>query len=157
MTLDAYIDQLNAIAGDITPIVDGFIKKHQGALLTSVKLRFWNKGIDGDGKLIGEYAASTKELKKKSAFNRTSHVTLRDSGAWYNSLFISYNKGELLLDSHNKELTRKLIDGEPQHFFTGYGEAIMQFTDDEKDLLIEVVLDELQKYLETRFNGVIEL
>ena len=156
MTLEQYIFQLEQIVKEVPKLVNQFVNKNQGALLSSVKLRFYQKGLDGNLKLIGTYASSTIERKKKSSFSRTRFVTLRDSGDWYNSLFVTYEKGDLFLDSTDKLLTTKLINGSP-FGNPAYGGAIMEFTQQEIDTLVVAVLEDLAKHLEKVFNSDIEI
>lgn len=155
MTLEQYISELRKLTDSVDKLVDDFIKKNSGALLSSVKLRFWNKGLDGNLQLIGTYAQSTIERKKKSSYSRTSHVTLRDSGQWYDDLFVVYEKGDIFLDNRQRALTAKLIDGEKH--FQGYGEGIMEFTAEEKNNLVTAILTDLDKYLQKVFNTDIDI
>jgi len=130
-------------------------RKEQSRLLFSVKQRFYQKGIDGRGKSLGKYAPSTIKKKKKSAFTRVSHVTLRDSGGWYSNLFTKFETNTLLLDNKDKALTKKLIEGEGKHF-GGYGEGILEFSQDEITS-IETTLARVSNIVSKEFNENIDI
>ena len=146
MSLDEYIASLEQFSNDLEKIIQRFIDKNSLALLNAVKNRFWNKGIDGNLNLIGggKYAESTIKRKKRKASARTSHITLRDTGDWWKSLFVLYENGELQLSSTDHDKTLKLINGEFN--FRGYGQGIMEFTPDEKRVFLDNIKTDLYKY-----------
>jgi hypothetical protein len=150
MTLDKYIVNLQKLENNLPSIIDKFIESESSHFLGRVKLRFWNQGVDGDGKKIGEYAESTVARKKKKG-QRSSHVTLKDSSQWWDNLFITYEKGDLILDNRMRDLTQKLIEG-VNRGNPAYGEAIMELTTDEKNDWVQVTLIKLDKYIQNKFN-----
>tara|TARA_R110000744_G_scaffold13793_3_gene39868 strand:- start:2537 stop:3007 length:471 start_codon:yes stop_codon:yes gene_type:complete len=152
MTIDQAIQKTNI---DIRDLLNKYIAKKSGNILGSVKLRFWQKGIDGFGNSLGKYAPSTVIRKKRSPFSRTSHVTLRNTGQWYQSLFIKLESDALLLDSKDSSLTAMLIDGEGSHFL-GYGEGILEFSNDEK-ILIQTYIDDFQKIIKKQIELDLDL
>jgi hypothetical protein len=158
MKLDTYIKRLETLSNEVPALVNGFVKREKGVLLSSVKLRLWNYGKDGDGNLIGggRYAQSTIERKKNSPYSRTSHVTLRDTGKWYGNLYVVYHNGTLLLENKDRSLTSKLVDGDGKRF-RGYGSAIMDFTQDEIDYIVNSIIDNLTNYLQKEFNTDIDI
>lgn len=158
MKLREYIRLLERTEDDIPDVIDEFVRKRSTYLVGNVKLRFWNYGIDGQGNFLGNYAPSTKERKERQG-QRSSHITLHDTGNWWDSLFAIWDrdKEDLSLDSTNVSLTSKLIDGEG-NWFKGYGEGIMEFTDEELDGEIGMsVLQDLAKHLEGIFNKNIDI
>lgn len=153
MTLENYIKELESLEKNIPSLVQKFVKENSNYFLGNVKQRFYQKGIDGSGNKIGNYAQSTIERKEKSSpRQRTSHVTLRDSGNWYRSLFVKYEKNELFMDSSMKDLTAKLIQGGGQYQNPPYGDAIMDFTDEEILVWSDKILEDLGEYLQKKFN-----
>ena len=161
MSLEEYIKQLEAFSGAVPELVKQFVKNNSGYLLGAAKRRFYNLGVDGDGVLIcgGQYAEYTIKLKKKSPYSRTSHITLRDTGNWYKSLFVAIEDGMLFMKSTDTLLTNKLIDGESKENsnFKGYGEAIMEFTNEELNQFEDIIFKQLYKYLEKKFQTNIEI
>lgn len=161
MSLEEYIKQLEAFSGAVPELVKQFVRKNSGYLLGAAKRRFYNFGVDGDGVLIGggQYAEYTIKLKKKSPYSRTSHITLRDTGNWYKSLFVAIEDGMLFMKSTDTLLTNKLIDGESKDNsnFKGYGEAIMEFTNEELNEFEDIIFKQLYKYLEKKFQTNIEI
>jgi hypothetical protein len=157
MTLDNYISHLQALTGDIPKFVEEFIQKHKGGLLSAVKLRFWNKGLDGNLNLIGRYSPGTIKRKKTSPYSRTTFVTLRNTGSWYDNLIVSYEKGTLFLDNNQKQLTQKLIEGDGKYGNPAYGPAIMEFTQQEIDDLVNNLIDDLTQFLNTKLDAQIDI
>ena len=149
MTLEAYIIELEKLERQIPALIEKFLKQRAKYMLVQVKLRFANRGLDGDGNKIGEYTEATKKRKRKKG-RRVSHVTLKDSGRWYDSLFVNYDSGELFLDSRMRDLTTKLIQGDG--YSPAYGEAIMEFTDEEILVWQEQILTDLAKHLQKKFK-----
>jgi hypothetical protein len=50
----------------------------------NTKSQLYNDGVDGNGKQLGEYSPFTIEEKKRKG-QRFDHVTLKDTGAFYES------------------------------------------------------------------------
>lgn len=155
MSLDEYINLLKQAETDIPRLVNEFVEANSKYLVGNAKLRFFNYGRDGSGALIGggKYAPRTIENKKDKG-QRTSHITLKDTGRWWDSLFATYENGTLVLASTDKLLTAKLVDGDGK-FFAGYGENIMEFTRDELDMFEDDIFKKLIEYLNNKFNQTV--
>jgi len=159
MTLHQYITELQNLQNNVPKLVHQFVNERSNYLLGNVKLRFYNRGIDGDGNKIGSYTKNTKERKKRKPgkYTRTSHVTLADSGNWYDNLFVTYEQGHLFLDNRMRNLTQKLIEGGGDKQNPPYGDAILEFTKDEIDVFTSAILIDLGEHLQKIFNTNIDL
>ena len=156
MKLQDYIQMLKKLQDDIPAIVDRLVEEEPKWILGAAKRRMYQYGIDGNEEFLGTYAPFTIEKKKKSPYSKTTHVTLRDTGDWYNSLFTKYENGELFMDSTDKRKTVKLTDGEHKNF-VGYGDGILEFTEGEKLAFGNEILKNLAKKLQEKFNTNIEI
>ena len=108
----------------------------------------FNKGLDIFGKEITPtYARQTIEYKKEKK-QRTSFVTLRDTGAFYNGIFAVIEDWVLIIDSTDPK-TNSLIEK--------YG-PVLGLTEEEQEVLIQSVIEpNLQKLLDSIGPSKIDL
>ena len=131
MQIDSYITGLKDIITDINKIAEQAIKEKESKILGTIKTRLYQTGIDGKGRSIGQYSERTKVIKQKKG-QRTSFITLRDSGDFYNSMFLEV-KG-IFYDVNSKIPTaRKLV--------SVYGESILDLTIQERDAIVQAAVD----------------
>lgn len=91
--LDAYIAQLRDLEANLQSKVGDILIANEKAILRMVRERLYRWGTDGEGNpLQPPYAEMTKALKKQKR-QITKHVTLRDSGFLYSSLYVEEYKG----------------------------------------------------------------
>jgi|LakMenE01Jun11ns_1017448.scaffolds.fasta_scaffold9468006_2 hypothetical protein len=95
------------------------------------------KGIDGDGDIIGLYSIYTEMLKPNKVAG--TPYTLEDTGAFYNSLFVTVSTDNLNIDGNGKK-------GE-QNLFDKYTTAIVGLTQESKDKLAEILIPKYQNYV----------
>lgn len=132
MSLQAYISFMRNEMSSIEEIVENIIKDNKGKILSMIKLRLYQRGIDGDGnKITPEYTSITVSNKKDKR-QITSHVTLRDTGEWYKSFYVYYDNGEIIVSS-NSFKTSQLVEK--------YGESILELTDQEIQLIINAIIE----------------
>jgi len=136
MDINNYIAKLNDLSNNMDVYIRDIVLKNKGELLGSIKLRLYNRGVDAKGNSLGVYSARTKILKKKKN-QRTTHVTLRDSGDWYGSMFIDFKEGSIFVDATDWK-TGLLEDV--------YGQEILSLSDSETALFVDSSLEpELEK------------
>tara|TARA_R110000851_G_scaffold137954_1_gene274068 strand:+ start:6209 stop:6673 length:465 start_codon:yes stop_codon:yes gene_type:complete len=152
MTGKEYLANLNDIEASFVSELKNYAYK-RGAILRSVKLRLYN-GRDGNLKPLGNYSINTIKRKKKKG-QKTSNVTLQDSGGWYNNLFLRWEAQELILDNKDTLLTSKLIDGDGK-WFNGYGDGILELSGLEVELL-DALVDEYMLSVQKKINKNIDL
>jgi len=81
----------------------------------------------------------TKRRKKKKG-QISNRVTLRDTGDWYNSMFVDFKSNTILIDATDvKNDVLKDI----------YGDAILDLTEQEVEFFVDTKLDpELQRMID---------
>lgn len=130
--LDTYISNLESLESTLVDKAKEAILSKQGQVLGNLKLRLFNTGTDGDGnKIKPDYAYSTVQIKA-SKKQRTSHVTLRDTGDFYKSMFIDFNKGNVFVNSN---------DSKSGSLINKYGKSIMELTLQEQRIIIDTIIE----------------
>lgn len=130
--LTKYINSLENLESILVEKAKQAVLKKQGFILGTVKSRLFNKGVDGDNKEITpSYKNQTIEIKK-SKNQRVSHVTLRDTGEFYNSLFINTKTNDIFLDSS---------DDKADYLKMKYGKSIMDLTEQEQLIIIDTIIE----------------
>tara|TARA_R110000851_G_scaffold51794_4_gene122689 strand:+ start:1666 stop:2127 length:462 start_codon:yes stop_codon:yes gene_type:complete len=137
--LEEYISNLEGLSNNLEEILYATVKKNQGKILTMVKLRLFNKGVDGSGSLISPKYAPDTIFRKKKKLLRTSHVTLRHSGKLYKSFIVEFKNNNIFIAT-NVGYKQDLIDQ--------YGLDIFNLTLNEiRTILYSFFEPEIQKEL----------
>lgn len=132
MGLQRYLFEFYQIGQNFDQVLKKIVKENESKILALVRNRLYQYGVDGTGKKITPtYSASTINRKKEQG-KRTSHVTLRQDGLFYSGFYLELQKYDLILNSSD-EKTSYLIDK--------YGQAILEFTKQEKDFIINEIID----------------
>jgi len=103
--------------------------------------QLFRKGINSDGISLssirpeGGYTFYTIQLKREKA-QRTDHVTLRDSGSFYDSFTIKASNDFFEIDANPNKDTTNLFDE--------WGEDILGLTDESKEILGKLLIPLLQ-------------
>lgn len=130
--LDIYISNLENLEHTLVEKAKDAILSKQGQILGNLKLRLFNTGIDGDGnKIKPDYAYSTTQIKARKK-QRTSHVTLRDTGDFYKSMFIDFDNGNIFVNSN---------DSKSSSLINKYGKSIMELTLQEQRIIIDTIIE----------------
>lgn len=99
MTIQERIKRLRAI--NIDRLLDKILKKNRVKILDMNRSQMWDKGIV-DVKDPGrkeKYSPATIRAKKRSPFNKTEFVTLKDKGKFHRDLKLEISKEEILIKS----------------------------------------------------------
>ncbi len=104
--------------------------------------QLFEQGIDGEGDLIQPegYSARTIEIKDLKG-QRTDHVTLNDTGDFYESFTVTVSKDSFTVDAQDNKGDVRL--------FEAYGEEVAGLTDESFDDLFEFVRDVVFELLES--------
>ncbi|RLA04915.1 MAG: hypothetical protein DRQ47_02485 [Gammaproteobacteria bacterium] len=146
-TVSEYIQLLTKISNDLPEEVGRIIKRNEGKILTMIKLRLYQTGIDGDGNLIGNYSSYTKKRKKDKG-QPAAHITLRDTGEFYSSLFTTFNGEELFIHSSSDKAPMLVEE---------YGEAILELTEQEINIILDGIVEpQINKYISDNLPEVID-
>jgi hypothetical protein len=130
-TLDEYINDLEDLEANLDDIISKAIYSKEGMIVGLIKNRLYQRGLDGDNKLIGNYAASTEAVKRAEG-KRASFITLRDEGLFYNGMFVDYA---------NYIFNVRSSDGKTPSLIQKYGESILELTEQEQELLIYTIIE----------------
>ena len=95
-----------------------------------------DKGIDAEGRQIGEYSELT-EIITRGRKQAGDHYTLDDTGAFYRSMFVTVLKEAIEIDAN--------ADKGEENLFEKYTTKIIGLTDDNLGKLIELVKAEYIK------------
>ena len=138
-SIDEYIIKLDNLANSMDIRLRDIVLRNKGALLSTLKLRLFQKSLDGNYNFLGTYAPMTKRRKKKKG-QISNRVTLRDTGDWYNSMFVDFKSNTILIDATDvKNDVLKDI----------YGDAILDLTEQEVEFFVDTKLDsELQRMID---------
>ena len=120
-------------------IFDNKLKREVIRLNTIEQL--YNKGVDSFGMPVGsgEYKPFTIEEKKRKG-QRYDHITLNDTGAFYNSWVVIVHLDGLILDADDHSLYDEPL-------FDVYGEDVLGLTDESKEILIEQIKSSYINYI----------
>ena len=106
--------------------------------------QLFDKGIDGTGKKIEpSYTLFTQEIKKEKG-HPTNRVTLKDTGDFYDSIFMEKTKFPIFLNARDKK-TSKIAEK--------YGEFVLDLTKDNKD---QIVQDYIKEDIQEAFRKAYE-
>jgi len=147
-SIDEYIVKLDNLANSMDIRLRDIVLRNKGALLSTLKLRLFQKSLDGNYNFLGTYAPMTKRRKKKKG-QISNRVTLRDTGDWYNSMFVDFKSNTILIDATDvKNDVLKDI----------YGDAILDLAEQEVEFFVDTKLDpELQRMIDDLGNINIDI
>lgn len=97
------------------------------------------QGIDSLGRQIGEYAPLTIMYKKMKG-QRFDHITLKDTGDFYNSFRILVKVNDIEIDADDQK--------EDTALFEVYGIDVLGLTEENMRYLREMILENYIKYLQ---------
>jgi hypothetical protein len=111
----------------------------------NTRKQLYDKGIDSLGDNIGSYSAKTKQIKQDKG-QITSHVTLFDTGEFYESFRIFFNGSDFIVSADTIKDTDDLI--------YKYGIEILGLTEESLSLLREkgkqIIIPYVRKKILTR-------
>jgi len=99
--------------------------------------QLFKEGVDGTGQVIGYYKPFTEQLNplKKAG----SHYTLLDTGDFYKSMFVEVMEDSFIVKANGKKGNKDLL--------VKYGDEIIGLTDENKDILSELLLEKYINYV----------
>lgn len=113
------------------------LKKHDNLVLDYITdVQLFEKGEDGQGNTLGTYAPSTIVIKQGKG-QKTSNITLRDTGEYYSSYKLSI-KGLVTADTQKPD----------QDLAVEFGEDIKTLSDKGMDVMIDdFLLEDTQDFV----------
>lgn len=104
--------------------------------------QLYDDGIDSLNRQLGEYTPYTVEIKKQKG-QRTDHITLKDTGAFYNSFKVTVNsRGFTIIADDRSKYDVPLTDE--------FGIDILGLTEDNKSWLYDFLIDKYLDYVERK-------
>lgn len=111
-------------------------KEVQEIIIEMNQEQMYELGQDSNGELIGGggYSPITIWIKEKKG-QRVDHITLRDTGDFYNSMTVEVSSGEFIIDADADK-------GGGHNLFDMYGIDILGLNEDNKERLRELLVRE---------------
>ena len=113
-------------------------KKVQDFVVEMQQERLFNTGKDSKGESLGTYAPFTVVIKQAKG-QRTDHITLRDTGEFYESFTFYATNTELVFDADAQK--------DEDNLFENFGLDIIGLNDFNRTRLIELIYVELRFFL----------
>lgn len=143
MTIQQYVEKLKEFNNDLPKTVDMILKKNEGTILGMLKLRLYNYGTDGNYELIGYYSNNTKK-RKSAKGQKSSFITLRDTGAFYAGMYLESKDGIYKIDS---------LDPVTPILTMLYGKEILELTfKQQTDIINNIINTNLQNIFDSIGN-----
>jgi hypothetical protein len=101
--------------------------------------QLFEDGIDSLGRQLGDYAPFTVESKKGKG-DRYDHITLKDTGKFYDSWTVRVDKRGLELDADD-------FSHYDEPLFSIYGEDVLGLTDENKDKITAIIRENYINYV----------
>jgi hypothetical protein len=118
-------------------------KDTQDFLIDTLQDQLFTTGEDGDGVSLGDYSPITIKIKKRKG-QPTDRITLKDTGAFYNSYLIETFKGGFFIEADGKKKDTDL--------FLRYGDNILKPNQQSLILISDFYKERLHEYFINIFN-----
>ena len=119
------------LLSDAVAWFEAFTPKNKNEILDLIREdQLREKGIDGDGDIIGFYSFAT-ELITGGAKQQGDHYTLDDTGAFFRSMFIRVLSDSFTINADGQK--------EDDNLFDKYGKEIIKPTDESIDKIKKIV------------------
>ena len=140
---DKFRQNLHSLAQNFDKYRKEFINSQEPYLIDLNTEKLWKNGEDSKGITLGEYAPLTKQIKNATGqgYGRiTDHVTLYDTGSFYDKMLIKWNSDiQFNFDStDSKNAKLKKVYGDDIHG--------IDVKENEKDMRDEL-LEPFQKFI----------
>lgn len=132
-----YVNLKSLVEKEIFRIVE----RHQQQILDLNKMQMWEEGLTADNKDLGTYATKTKFLKPKFArYKKISHVTLRWSGDFYNSMTLK-KIGKLIWEIDARDWKKEKLEDV-------YGNILGLNQNNINVMIHRYIIPEMERYLQ---------
>ena len=134
---ESRIKKIRAITSKLDKAVLRSLKNHEKEVTDYItKIQLFEKGEDGQGLTLGDYTPFTIELKKSKG-QKTSNITLKDTGDFYKSYKLGIN-GLITADAQKDDT----------NLVTEFGADILVLSDKGQDVMIKLfVLEDTQNFI----------
>ncbi len=118
-------------------------KDTQDFLIDTLQDQLFTTGEDDDGVSLGDYSPITVKIKKRKG-QPTDRITLKDTGAFYDSYSIQPFNGGFFIEADGKKNDTDL--------FLPYGDNILKPNEESLILISEYYKQKLHEYFINIFN-----
>ncbi len=126
MTLEELNNKIQAF--DIVAEIDKTIKDEQSVIVDTItQEQLYEKGIDGAGQSLGDYAPRTKVIKQAKG-QKINNITLKDTGDFYAGFEVRGQNGAYEITS---------TDWKTPKLERMFGSKIFELTEQNKDEIIQ--------------------
>ena len=131
MDIDKYISSFRNEIDNFDETVAKIVIANKGWLLSRLKLRLYQRGLDGNLQSLGTYSKRHAEYRKSQNL-RTSHVTLKFRGGFWDGMDVEVEKTSLFIESS---------DWKNDLLVSQYGEAILENTEQELRQFVDQIIE----------------
>lgn len=136
----------NYINLDFDQVFNELILESKDFILQLQKDRLFTIGEDSKGLTLGQYAVSTK-IKKQRQGLPSGHITLFDTGEFYNSFTLQITADGFVLNADGQK--------ESINLFERYGNDILGLSFEDFEKFVEFSIEALQRIIYDKlFEGV---
>lgn len=107
-------------------------------VLYNTEDQLWSDGVDSLGNDLGDYQPVTVDIKRSKG-QRTDHITLKDTGEFYDSFKVTVQKDSFTINADPQKDDTNLFDE--------FGIDIVGLTDENMKGIMEYIVENYQKYL----------
>ena len=138
------LDTLLSLEGKENDIIEEITKQKetQEFLIFVLQEQLFQSGEDGLGNTLGDYTPFTVSVKRSKG-QPTDRITLKDTGDFYKSYFITSFKGGFIIDANAKKKDTDL--------FERYGDDVLLPTAESLELIAEYYEERLIEYIKELF------
>jgi len=142
MTAYDYIQKMERVISELPKESHRIIRQNEEEILNLNRdSQLYNKGIDSDGQRIFPTYSPFTRLIKRSEGKIFNHVTLFDTGDFYNGFRIKFN-------GYGKPFNIYSTDSKSSELQENYGTNIFGLTDqNEKYVNYEIIKPDLEKFI----------
>ncbi len=101
--------------------------------------QLYEQGIDSLGRQLGDYSPFTVQIKQMKG-QRFDHITLNDTGAFYDSWVVTVATDSIDIDADDTSLYDRPL-------FAVWGEDVAGLTDENLQYIIDMIKENYIKYL----------
>jgi len=101
-------------------------------------------GIDSLGRLLGDYSPVTVAIKKMKG-QRVDHITLKDTGKFYDSWVVTVTRNEIIFDADDTTYY-------DQPLFNVWGEDVLGLTDENMEFVKQLIYEKYIEFIENELS-----
>jgi hypothetical protein len=142
--MDILTELINKIEEiDINKVLDEYFTKNKEFILNLNKEQLYEFGVDANNEEIGQYTSFTKVLKRRKG-QRADHITLKDTGKFYDSFKLKFDGQNLVFDANPYK--------ENVNLFERYGIDVLGLNEDSQNYM----LFDLRDFIIKKYDEILD-